>query len=177
MTLTLWYDRTRERPRDLGSGPIRRPCFCWRAWRCTKTTGTKSVNMSAVEPRMSVSYTSSACPLRTHSWRRVTSPMQVSCVIKSCIVQSVLFTGNCIFNEQQTYNDKYSKWDFFLISKMIRRQMYNSFHIMIIILQDPWHSNPSPSPRQGTPSCPLWHSWPPLLIQGLPVQQLNQLWV
>lgn len=35
---------------------------------------------------------------------------------------------------------------------------------------------PSPSPRQETPSCPLWHSWPLSLIQESPVQQLNQLW-
>lgn len=176
MTLTLCYDRTREQPPVLGNGPTRRPCFCWRDWRCTKTTGTKSVNMLAVEPRTSVSFTSSACPLRTHSWRRVTSAMQVSQVIKSCIVQSDYL--NFIFNEQYTYYDKQVGF-FFLISKMNRGQMYNSFYIMVItcILQDPWRTNPSPSPRQETPSCPLWHSWPLSLIQESPVQQLNQLWV
>lgn len=98
-------------------------------------------------------------------------------VVWSSHVLSSLFSLPVIVSLMNSRLIMISKWDFFLISKMKRRQMYNSFHIMIIILQDPWHTNPSPSPRPGTPSCPLWHSWPPLLIQGLPVQQLNQLWV
>lgn len=96
--------------------------------------------MLVVEFRTSVFFIFFVCLLRIYFWRRVISVMQVSQVIKLCIVQFDYL--NFIFNEQYIYYDKQVGF-FFLIFKMNRRQMYNLFYIMVIIciLQDFWRIN------------------------------------